>query len=81
MVTVNQKDIPEYDMYDRSIIPENIENGWKEMVFERIAKYMGYAIIKEAHWLIMFNGKINIETHKQIINKKFSFFSFIASIK
>ena len=45
-VQVKQTDIPEYDTYMKFIHPDNLEGGWKQMIFLRIEQVFGYPIKK-----------------------------------
>ena len=35
-ISLKQADIPTFDKYDKNIHIENIEGGWRKMIFERI---------------------------------------------
>ena len=45
-VQVNQTEIPEYDSYNKFVHLENLENGWKGMIFKRIEQVFGYPLKK-----------------------------------
>ena len=32
-ITINQTEVPEYDTYNKSVHIDNLENGWKQMIF------------------------------------------------
>ena len=35
-VSVNQTEIPEYDVYNKFVHLGNLEGGWRQMIFQRI---------------------------------------------
>ena len=35
-LTVDQTEIPEYDKYDKFVHLDNLEGGWRNMVFQRM---------------------------------------------
>lgn len=43
-VIMNQKDVPIQDGYNNPTVVENVTNGWKELIFNRINKVLGYGI-------------------------------------
>ena len=45
-VAVEQTEIPEYDQYDKFVHLDNLEGGWRQMVFERMEQVFGYSIKK-----------------------------------
>uniref|UniRef100_A0A7S3MYQ1 Activator of Hsp90 ATPase homologue 1/2-like C-terminal domain-containing protein n=1 Tax=Strombidium inclinatum TaxID=197538 RepID=A0A7S3MYQ1_9SPIT len=43
-VAISQENIPEYDRYSKFVHLDNLEGGWKQMVFKRIEQVFGYPI-------------------------------------
>ena len=43
-LTIDQVEIPEYDTYGKFVHLDNLENGWKQMIFQRIEQVFGYPI-------------------------------------
>ena len=43
-LTIDQTEIPEYDTYGKFVHLDNLENGWKQMIFQRIEQVFGYPI-------------------------------------
>ena len=45
-VTVDQTEIPEYDTYNKFVHLDNLEQGWRQMIFKRIEQVFGYPLRK-----------------------------------
>ncbi|CDW72231.1 aha1 domain containing protein [Stylonychia lemnae] len=45
-VSVIQTDIPTHDKYLKNVHLDNLENGWRANIFERLSKVFGYALKK-----------------------------------
>ena len=45
-ITVKQAEIPPNDKYEKYVHLENLEGGWRKMIFERIEQVFGYPIKK-----------------------------------
>ena len=45
-MTIKQTKIPEYDMYGKHVHLDNLENGWRSNVFEKLSKVFGYPLKK-----------------------------------
>mgnify|MGYP002636440792 CR=1 FL=1 len=45
-VKVEQSEIPEYDTYNKFVHLDNLEQGWKQMIFKRIEQVFGYPLKK-----------------------------------
>ena len=45
-VTINQTAIPEYDTYGKFVHLDNLEGGWRNMIFKRVEQIFGYPINK-----------------------------------
>ena len=41
-VEVKIDEIPEYDKYDKFVHLDNLEGGWRQMIFKRIEQVFGY---------------------------------------
>ena len=41
-IKVTQSEIPEYDQYGKFVHLDNLEGGWKNMIFQRIEQVFGY---------------------------------------
>ena len=43
-MTLKQENIPGYDSYGKFVHTDSLLNGWKENIFEKMAKVFGYPI-------------------------------------
>ena len=46
VIEVSIRKIPAYDTYGKHIHLDNLENGWRQNIFERISKTFGYPLKK-----------------------------------
>ena len=45
-ISIKQADIPEKDKYNQNVHLDNLEGGWRKMIFERMEQVFGYPIKK-----------------------------------
>ena len=45
-MTVTQKKVPAYDSYGKHVHLDNLENGWRANIFEKLSKILGYPLKK-----------------------------------
>ena len=46
IVTVKQTKVPAYDSYGKHVHLDNLENGWRNNIFEKLSKVFGFPIKK-----------------------------------
>lgn len=46
VVQIKQTNIPSHDKYLKHVHLDNLENGWRSNIFERLSKVFGYALKK-----------------------------------
>ena len=46
IIEVSIRKIPAYDTYGKHVHLDNLENGWRQNIFERISKTFGYPLKK-----------------------------------